>query len=278
MSIYTFCGGSQTGKSHESKNIVCQDALCHAEGDGFFVVAVADGLGSCKHSDIASRMATAETTAHCAKNICRDMQDGEIISIIETAFDNANFSIKHFAGEFLNEYDTTLTLAVYINGTVFFGHAGDSGIIALRRDGIFEAVTQPQLGSGYGKERAVYPLAAKAKWVFGKYEHTAKAIFLMTDGVLNKAVPPLLHAQKYKLDHAYLFYLYDNLCKNPNVQSWISQELSNIPPQEVNYDDKTLAAVMCNSLKIKLKPKSYYNFPSNKLWNTLLEKQNNELY
>ena len=206
------------------------------------------------------------------------MSAEEILSIIKTSFDKVNFAIKQKADTFLDEYDTTLTLAVFITGRLYFGHAGDSGIIALRSDGFFEEVTKPQLGSGYGKERPVYPLAAESQWVFGNYKHRTKAIFLMTDGVLNKTIPPLLEKQEYKLDNAYLFYLYDNLVKNSDLKSWINIELTHILPSEINYDDKTLVAVICNSVELNPQSKKYYNYPNDKLWHDLLMRHKQALY
>jgi len=273
MGNYRYCGDSQIGKSHENSGTKCQDSFdvfVHAD---FCVAAVADGLGSSKHSDIASSMAVKSTVKHCAGNIKKGMPERDVLHVIKKAFDNANFEIKQRAGNDLDDYDTTLSLAVFISGDVYYGHAGDSGIIALRSDGIFEEVTVPQLGAGIGKERPVYPLAAESRWVFGKYEHRAKALFLMTDGVLNKAVPPLLEDQQFKLDHAYLYYLYDNICKNPNLGNWIRKEVSDILPQEVNYDDKTLLIVSCDSVKLKFQQNVYYTFPSSDFWSELLNKR-----
>lgn len=278
MDNYRICGDSQKGKSHETNGSLCQDFHYFIVRADFVVAAVADGLGSSKHSDISSKMAATRTVEYCSKNIRKGMSDNNIISTIKRAFDGVNFAIKQKAGDFLDDYDTTLTLAIFIGGEVYFGHAGDSGIIALRCDGLFEQVTEPQLGSGYGKERPVYPLAAESHWVFGKYKHRAKALFLMTDGVLNKAVPPLLEDQEYKLDHAYLYYLYDNMNKNTDLDNWVKTELACILPQEINYDDKTLVAVTCNTVKMTLQPKKYYKFPTKKLWDSLLEKHNKDLY
>ena len=278
MSTYRICGDSQIGKSHEANGTVCQDSHHIIASAGFVVAAVADGLGSSKHSDIASEMAARGAVEFCAQKINIAMSEQDVLSQIWQAFDAVNFAIKQQADGNLDDFDTTLTLAVFMSGVVFFGHAGDSGIIALRKDGFFEEVTQPQLGSGYGKERPVYPLAADSQWVFGKYPHRARAIFLMTDGMLNKAIPPLLENQMYKLDHAYLYYLYDNMKKNSNVGNWVKDELDSILPGEINYDDKTLVMLMCNSVKLTAQPKGYYEFPSKELWEYLRTKHSEGLY
>ena len=278
MSTYRICGDSQIGRSHENDGTLCQDSHHFIECAGFAVAAVADGLGSSKHSDIASKIAAYDAVDYCADCIDSGMSEQEILACIRQAFDKVNFTIKQRADGALDDYDTTLTLAVFAAGDVYYGHAGDSGIIALRKDGIFAEVTVPQLGSGQGKERPVYPLAAEAQWVFGKYEHHARALFLMTDGMLNKAIPPLLENQEYKLDHAYLYYLYDNMRKNINIDIWVKNELASIHPGEINYDDKTLVALTCNSVRFTPQPKRYYEFPSMELWDTLKEQHNEGLY
>jgi len=200
------------------------------------------------------------------------MTDELIIFVIKRAFDNVNFEIKQKACENPDDYDTTLTLAVFIKGIIYFGHAGDSGIIALCTNGFLEKVTEQQLGEGEGIDRPVYPLAAESRWVFGKHKKRVNVIFLMTDGVLNKVIPLFLKDQKYKMDHAYLYYLYDNLRKNSNLDDWIIKELSLITPEEVNYDDKTLVAVLCKSVRIRHRPKTYYDFPGECLHKFLLNK------
>ena len=278
MSIYRVCGDSQRGKSHETGDTVCQDSFFCIEKAELVVCAVADGLGSSKRSDIASKMAAKGAVEYCANSVFPGMTEQDTLSCIHKAFDKVNFDIKQKAGDCLDDYDTTLTVAVYIAGELYYGHAGDSGIVAMRSDGIFEEVTVPQLGAGVGKERPVYPLAAESHWVFEKYKHRARAIFMMTDGVLNKVIPPLLENQEYKLDHAYLFYLYDSLCKNPDIRSWVRTELESILPQEINYDDKTLVAIMCNTVKITLQPKKYYSFPSKELWDRLMAEHKAQLY
>lgn len=278
MSRYRYCGDSQQGKSHEVKGTVCQDAYCSRERNGLFVTAVADGLGSSKHSDVASKMAAYGVVDYCIANISGKCSESSILTAIRNAFATVCQSIKDYANDCMDDYDTTLTVAVLIGGVVYFGHAGDSAIISLRSDGIFEQVTEQQLGDGIGKDRPVYPLAAESRWIFSKYDHRVKALFLMTDGVLNKIAPPLLEDQEYRLDHAYLYYLYDNLCKSSDLDRWISDEVGKILPQETNFDDKTLTAVMVKYIKLKPQPLSYYRFPTEQLWGELIGRYKRELY
>ena len=54
------------GTYHIKNKIVCQDAHAIEKcGDRMVIAAVADGLGSAEHSEIASRLAADISTAHC---------------------------------------------------------------------------------------------------------------------------------------------------------------------------------------------------------------------
>jgi serine/threonine protein phosphatase PrpC/phage FluMu protein Com len=270
MKKYNFCGSSQIGKSHELDGSVCQDSYCIQDGENFIAAAVADGLGTSIYSDIASNKAASEAVGYCVENINTKMTDEQILEVINNAFKNANNSIKKEAGDNIDDYDTTLTLAVFIEGDLFYGHAGDSGIIALCTDGLFTEVTKPQLGEGDNNERPVYPLINESHWVFGKFDKPTHAIFLMTDGMLNMTIPPLLEEQIYKMDHAYLYYLYDEVKGNNNLDDWINDELLQLSPSSVSYDDKTLIVVKCNTVDMTHQPDEYYEYPSEEFYKSLL--------
>ncbi|MDR3209808.1 MAG: protein phosphatase 2C domain-containing protein [Oscillospiraceae bacterium] len=278
---YKLCGASQTGQSHIDKGAVCQDAHSYAANEDFAVAAVADGLGSSKHSDVASKMAAQGAVKYCAANLRRGMAERDVYAVLRDAFANVHFEIKRQAGDRLDDFDTTLSLAIFMGGAVFYGHAGDSGIVALRADGVFERVTEQQNGEGVGKERPVFPLAAEARWMFGKHPHPARAIFLMTDGVWDRVVPPLLQGQRCEYDVAFLHYVYSNLDRARDSRScnaWIEKEVRALEPNLINYDDKTLVAVIDTSVKLRQQSAEYYKYPSRELWSRLIAKQESELY
>lgn len=276
--MYRFCASTKVGWSHELKGEICQDNHYCIEKNSIFFAAVADGLTTSKYSHIASKIASFQTVTYCSERITLKMNAKKILSIIRDSFVMADLAIKRRAGGHLNDFDTTLTIAVFIRGSLYYGHVGDSGIIALRCDGTFEEVTEAQHGIGHDNDAPVYPLAANEKWVFAKHPHRIKALFLMTDGMINKVVTPLLKSQLYQLDHAYLFYLYDNLCKNQNLNSWISSEVIQVSPGDVKADDKTLLGAVYTVININMKDEEYYKFPSDELWHKLLLEGEKILY
>jgi serine/threonine protein phosphatase PrpC len=281
MAAYKFCGYSATGKSHEDKGIKCQDSCSCKKGEGFVVAAVADGLSSSKHSDVASRIAVEYSIDYCLQHIKNDNDAESILKIINIAFDESLFSIKQQAGNSPGDFDTTLTLVVFIEGDVYYGQIGDSGIIALREDGKFERVTECQNGEGEGKDRPVYPLAAKQFWIFNYYAQKTKALFLATDGVLKLIELPMLENQEFKLNHKYLSYIYNQLDSketDTELDSWIKSEISQMAPEDVDFDDKSLVFVSSDKGYLQKQSAEYYEYPSNELWKRLITEYKESLY
>jgi hypothetical protein len=85
---------------------------------------------------------------------------------------------------------------------------------------------------------------------------------------------------KCEYDVAYLSYIYDNLKTRDgkSCNEWIEKEVRALEPNLINYDDKTLAAVIDASAKLTPQRPEYYKYPSRELWNKLLAKQEGELY
>ena len=281
MGDYVVGGYSSIGKSHQDKGVKCQDSFYIMEGNGYLVAAVADGLSSSKHSDIASNLAVSEAVEYCLNHVNRNTDSSTVLEIIEKSFDEALFSIKQVAGLSLDDYDTTLSLVVYRSGEVWYGHVGDSGIIALCENGKFHSVTEAQKGEGIGEDRGVYPLAATQSWVFGKSPYKAKALYLVTDGVMKKMMPLLLEGQKYNINHRYLSYLYNHLCKvrdNGKATTWVQREVEGMSPKEVDYDDKTLIVIISKSVSILEQADEYYTYPTDAMWDNLQKALDKKMY
>jgi hypothetical protein len=273
------CGDSQIGGSHAngfgSVNI-SQDAGKYIDCNDFAVVAVADGVSTSKHSDKASIMAVEQALQFCADNVTDTKTNQEILKIIKSAFEKANLKIIELANGSPKDFCTTLTLAVFRKGTVYYGHAGDGGIIALRSDGLYECVTEQQNAEGSGRVGPVYTLAHTDHWVFGEYQYATVALFLMTDGVWNKIVPSRLEQEEHKLDHWYLSSLYTRVKEEQDENEYskiLSKKLADIDPREVGHDDKTLFMVVDIGIELSPQPEEYYHYPSNELWTQLANKE-----
>jgi len=116
------------------------------------IAAVGDGLGSCTHSEIGSQKAVKAATRYCEQHqpLLRSGNTEAIRQAIKSAFFEAEREIEKEAesnNRDLVEYHTTLSLAVLVGDTLYYGHSGDSGIIALTTEGRFEKVTTQRIYS-----------------------------------------------------------------------------------------------------------------------------------
>ena len=145
--IYAY-GVTQRGTYHVKNDLVLQDAYkIEKYSKNVCIAAIADGLGSEEHSDIASSLVVETVTQYCKKNIKMRSSDEEIINEIRNSFILAQKNIEEEVeknGHEFDQYGTTLSLAILINETLYYGHAGDSGIIALTMDGLYEKITTQQ--------------------------------------------------------------------------------------------------------------------------------------
>lgn len=269
--MYYSYGVSQSGYYHIKANSICQDA-CKAiiVDETIAIAAVADGLGSEKYSDVASQNAVNIACRHCAEAIDKEDNEKQVLSKIKESFRLAWDEIEKIAnkaGNNINEYDTTLSLAVLIEGKLYCGHCGDSGIIGLFQSGEYRKITEQQRDD-YGN---VFPLVFSDKWEFFSVEATVAGVLLATDGILDILFPYLLEGDIYvKLAH-YLMEpsitgLYSKGVKK--AQAKLESFLRGLS-EEIVDDDKTVLIVMNDRIVIKSQPIDYYREPD---WMNLKEK------
>lgn len=275
--IYAY-GITLDGTYHIKNSIVCQDAHAIEKcSDDMVIAAVADGLGSEDHSDVASRIAADTSTDYCKQNITESSSSGDILEIIKKSFTKAQRTIEkevETQNHSIDQYDTTLTLAVFINDTLFYGHSGDSGIVALTTEGLYEKVTEQQRD----EDSRVFPLFFEDKWIFGQFDKNVCSVFLATDGILETLFPYLIRNESIKIHVNLARFFMDNraLCidkegENP-VKARIEEFLKNIPDEQVN-DDKTVVVLVNSSIESKLQPDDYYKEPD---WTELRRRHDDE--
>lgn len=269
--IYTY-GFSQTGKSHEKKMTVCQDANCFQNiNNEIGIAAVADGLGSQIHSDIGSSIAAQTVVEYCSGKIRKDLGQQEILDILRQSFKEAISQIeKRVAGDNgdILQYDTTLTLCVLICGDLYFGHAGDSGMIALAEDGKYYSVTDQQRDA----EGRVFPLNFDENyWVFGKFEKKTAGVLLATDGMLELFFPVYIRNREVGIYTALVRYFLntkavrDDQFQIKEYREKRYQYVFSIPETIVD-DDKTIVGIMDDSIEVHWQSDDYYKEPD---WESL---------
>ena len=192
-------GTSLVGQYHLDKGSdVCQDAnhITVIDND-IVVIAVADGVGSESHSEVASRIAAKESAEYC-KLFYKDFNNK--LDLLHNSFQKALFSIEDesmASGIPMNQLDCTLCVVIYDHGKIHIGNIGDSGAIGLRADGRYIALSDQQNDD----EGRVFPLAFKSKWDFKDVPGEFVSVLAATDGFYNYLHPIYLRrSSAYKED------------------------------------------------------------------------------
>ena len=277
-----FYGTSLIGSSHVKLGSVCQDANKVIRlSNGWIVAAVADGVGSAKHSDIASKMAVDTVAEICNIRIDKQSKLSELRNVILEAYREAERRIEDYAdkkGDSITEYDTTLSMVVYDGENISYGHSGDGGIIGLSTDGEYIKITNPQKAED---NICVIPLRAGEKaWVIGYCEKRLASILLATDGILDTFFPYLLKGQAVELYVPLVRFFMDNNCMHVNDKNLAEIEKRRIDflkSSEYNSvtDDKTLLVVLKQNIVPALKEESDYDEPD---WEKLQYEWNKKAY
>jgi hypothetical protein len=126
MTYNIFCL-SQKGQGHIKNGLPCQDFSCIDSHDNKIFIAAADGLGSCKHSDLGSRAAV--------KHAIRLLKQGVPI---EAAFERTQNHLRKLSSKLMidvKELSTTLQVAVIDldNCLVKIGIIGDGGAVVTSK-------------------------------------------------------------------------------------------------------------------------------------------------
>jgi serine/threonine protein phosphatase PrpC len=277
-------GFSLMGTSHKSNGTKCQDANGVGYVKDIVVAAVADGVGSCKHSDIASRIAVDVSIAYCEKGLKAKPDGFDLETMVEGAFGCAELAIEKQSlkdKKPLSEYDTTLDLVIYDGKRLTFGHCGDGGIVGLTVKGDYVRVTTPQKKEGM----FVVPLRDGSKekndtWVFGSVEDELASVLLATDGVYDTFFPYLLKGQPIEVYVPLIMQFMDN-----NLLKASKKTIKNIGKEIEGYfnsascasitDDKTLLVLINGDITPERKEESFYSPPD---WDNLLLEWNKKAY
>jgi serine/threonine protein phosphatase PrpC len=256
---------SLQGSSHIESNIECQDSSDVKElKNGWIIAGIADGLGSAKHSAIGSKTAIDSVISFIDLHIPKDLSNFEeknLIPYLKVAFLEAQKQIEQKAkqdGNPISEYDTTLSVAIYNGVSVVFAHCGDGGIISLSEFGEYCLLTQAQKGENEAFN-VVKPLRSGIdSWQFGN-ANSICALILMTDGIYDKACPPILQLDKdsspIHIDYIRNF-IDRNILKLDDENDFVQLE-SQIKDKFTNdkdiTDDKTIVGIINTNTKPDIK-------------------------
>lgn len=274
---------SMIGRHHLEKGGVCQDSNSVMRLDnGWVVAAIADGLGSCCHSDTGSSIAVRETLDFVEKN-CPDVwHDGSMESLLCLAFHSALKAVKVQAkeeGNPANDYGTTLSAIIYNGTNVAYGNIGDSGVLVLNSFGDIYSLSETQKGE-FANE--TYPLHSGPEyWQFGTTNESICSLLMLTDGLLDVACPSILidHDPEIYINFVRQFMDFnlmnledkrDLVRIKEDVKSFLSTDVPSVVT-----DDMTLVSIFNTEIIPDIKEEAYYQDPD---WESLRNKKREELY
>lgn len=251
ISSYCF---SLVGRDHIKNQIPCHDSsLIKAISSSWKIAVVADGVGSCKHAEIASEIAVKEVAELIKKQFPPSSSDERAyFSVIHAAMHGAANAIESYVEEKdpgnEMEYQTTLAVAIMSSKNLYYGSAGDSGIIALDDQGNYHLVTKKQ-NDELGR---VYSIPTNRLFEIGKANYIPAAVLCMTDGIYDTIAPVTLRNNKFPVNvpFANMFVTYAlglekfkeseavESCKNHLIKYLQSDECKNMT------DDLSVAALI----------------------------------
>ena len=185
------------GKMHVERNIPGQDFSTFRRvrrgNDELVICAVADGVGSCSYSQYGSEAAVTVAVDFLSKKLAYEGDTSEVPAmdqLVQEAFyaakDASTIDLMEKMERPMTSFCTTLTLAVYADGAMWYGHCGDGGIIVLYTDGTYEMITSRHKGEEIS---SVYPISEETEWEFGFAPKEVASLAMMTDGILDHYVP-----------------------------------------------------------------------------------------
>ena len=189
-------GFSSVGQNHKKNGTPGQDAnyiKVVNNNHNVVIASIADGVGSCVLSHYGSSIATKTATDYLANIFhyidIKKIDDKSIGELIRGAMRKALEEVEKEANlhqQLPYSYQSTLTTAIYDGDSLYFGHIGDDGIIALTKNGLLQMVTQRHKGD---EASSLFPLQSGEKhWQVSKVSEPVDGIIMVTDGVLDAFV------------------------------------------------------------------------------------------
>ena len=223
-------GASVIGPAHILNHSPNQDALFLQGRQGGWITSVCDGVGSCVHSDIGSKVAS--------KAVQHTLRENRMLMPHEVT--NADIHAKwlqHIKPYAVHEVATTCLYGqVLPGGETVVGQLGD-GLILYRENGIFHQLTLNRMG--YGNQTAVlWKQHTPEQWLNARFtlQKPGDGVILMTDGISDDLIVDFLPA--------FFEVMYQTAlrCNRRQAKRWLEKELRDWATPK-HGDDKTLAAI-----------------------------------
>lgn len=246
---------SVKGTSHEKNNTLKQDSCSvkniEINNENYLVIAVADGAGSAKKSDISSKficsLFTKRTQQWLKDNKINDLTR-EIVAEWFNYFQKVlNRLVKLYKLDSIRDFATTFLFAILGEGCNVFVQIGD-GIIAVDFGSGLDCVFQPQNGEFLNTTRFATESDALDIFMYKVTNDSILKIAMHTDGIEHigfdfaeqKPFSPFFNPFFNALENSKTIGMQENLSKQ------LADFLNSDRVNSKTDDDKTLV-IACNS-------------------------------
>jgi len=128
-------GTSVPGPSHIRNAIPCQDSFAHETISNFGIIAVSDGLGSAKNSDIGAEIAVRSTIRRAKEILEKKILEFDDKKIFDDIISFVRAELEFKANELqcsLNELACTIIIVIIHNDNISVAHIGDGSVVARK--------------------------------------------------------------------------------------------------------------------------------------------------
>lgn len=247
-------GITMQGTLHEQYGIKNQDAIRIFEAAGFTGVIACDGVSlksdwTFSNSELAAALVSKASQAFLENRLDKNLNPDHVCDQIRDAFLFSLAVLKEAleqAGIPFFDCQTTLIIALYKDGLLYGGIAGDGGILyqtKLHNSGTM--ITRLKSSS------SVYPIGDTEEWRFfmgGSKEDPVVRFLAATDGVFDQLIIPYdgLPAGNYALIDK-LFSI-ENIPEDEQGR-WLQEQIEALE----GHDDKTVAIIMDTDREAEIK-------------------------
>lgn len=183
MDAWIRAGVTTRGTSHIKKDIVCQDAIAEYTVDSFYGIALADGAGSLKHSDIGAKLMTRLSLRYMSRHF-NDIYTGVVKQ--ETLLAKIEHVLQLKAKKLdipYKEMGSTLLMVAVKHDMFISIHIGDGVISYIDKNNRVKVLSHPMNGEFSNMTFfTTTPLENRLRIVIGELKN-AKAFMLMSDGL-----------------------------------------------------------------------------------------------
>jgi hypothetical protein len=238
-------GASVQGTQHIQESLPLQDAFeFRTEGDNTLLIGVADGLGSAPLSATGARLAVTASLNWLEAALWRGFpqSEQEWEDLIQETVINARAAIEEQAQNQnigIDDYATTLLLAIATPDILVTGHVGDGAVVAMQSKGPLLTMSEPQNGEYINETFSITSINARLSLHVGFNPRFVDCLALFSDGLQRLA----LHQQDNSPHEPFFKPLFDQM---PGIEdpakavSILANFLNSDRVNALTGDDKTL--------------------------------------